>query len=324
MIFNSLTSKAVNFEQTKNDDYEEQVLTESINTQSVAAKKSTAAEAAIKRFDSGWCVEDLELSSADRLLAESQIEDWDEYRGRARVKTASSINLDDADYPNNFFVAPYQELAISELEALAMSGDKWAMVTLVQVSQGDLNLKHKVAKQLLIQGASYYALEYLVIEALSAAKNSYRQTGNIEQSHEHIIDALSYVYFGLNTYSTAALTPYLAITSSGYYKENISSYIDIKGLQPQIEGRYLALSNKVKRDQNNLSIQTAQPSRAIKNEFYRSIAIHELSYDKVLAEIAFSPIGDTASIMSAPCLKENSAKLQQKLQQMSIDTKNVN
>ncbi|QQX79117.1 hypothetical protein JK628_16350 [Shewanella sp. KX20019] len=102
-----------------------------------SAAPQQAEASALKCFDEDWCVAFEELSAEDYRLAELQQADWSEYQGVGKVKWGSRINSSDERYPGNSFVVSYQELPKQELRALAVAGDKWAMVAYIQGPYGD-------------------------------------------------------------------------------------------------------------------------------------------------------------------------------------------
>lgn len=221
-----------------------------------------------------WCIAEIELSESDKIIAKTQVDDWYEQQGRARAKSPAMSYADELSYPNNSLIESYEALTLQELESLAINEDKWAMITLVQNPFADQNVKEEVAKKLLIQGASYYAIEYLVIQSLTSAKTSYRVSDSIDDSIGHIIDALVYVYWGLEHYNDGGLTPFIGITSREPFKTELTVDILLNRYEGEVKSRYSELSNWIQEERNKLGINVPVVPPAAQRLFAESLAIN--------------------------------------------------
>ncbi|ACJ30313.1 hypothetical protein swp_3623 [Shewanella piezotolerans WP3] len=280
-------------------------------TTAVQAIPQQASDKARKSFDDAWCNAVKELSPEDIILAESQVADWDEYQGRASMKSASEINLDDANHPNNSFVVSYQELPKAELKELASAGDKWAMVTLVQEAYGDKEFKYQIAKQLLVEGASYYALEYLVIQELSAAKSSYRRSGDTKEATDHIISALTYAFWGVENYNIAGLSTYLGVSSRGYFDGYIGPDVVLAHSSELVKQRYNQLSTWVESEREILGITASQPSKGAINNFALNVAIRRNMHPERVEHLSEFNVTENDRLSSTPCVSEFMVSLSQ-------------
>ncbi|MCL1050087.1 hypothetical protein L2755_10675 [Shewanella abyssi] len=275
--------------------------------------KPPAAEPSKKSFDEEWCLANIELDPNDILLAESQVEDWNEYQGRASAKSYNAMDFDDESYPNNSFVASYQELPIEQLELLASGGDKWAMVTLLQSSYGNTKLIDEIANKLLVQGASYYALEYLVIRTLSTAKTNFRRTGDVQEATEHLVNALVYAQWGVDHYNVGGLTPYLAITSRDPFEGHIEANMLLVNSNEKVKQRYQALSKWIEGEQEKLGIIVQVPPKAAINDFAGTIAILRSMHPNRMTFISELGITDSDRFNTTPCVDINEARLAERL-----------
>jgi hypothetical protein len=269
-----------------------------------------------KAFDDDWCLAQFELNDEDMLLAQSQVDDWSEYQGRARAKDNISMQQDDTHYTYNRFVASYQEMPIEQLTALAYNNDKWAMVTLVQHSHwspGFSKVQAEIAKKLLVQGAAYYALEHLVIAELSAAKTSYQRSGNAQESIDHVIDALAYVFWGLDNYNEGGLAPYLANISRNSFAEVLKPLVLSAEVKEKARHRYLELTQWIKAERNKQGLNEQSPPIAAQKSFAQAIAILRHLHGNELVILSDLNISDIDRINNTPCVNEHEANLLEKL-----------
>ncbi len=310
LILNADSVLKNNEEQSAEKIIAEEVSSTPFNGRTMQMVKPSSAPALSKKnFDDGWCNANTELSPNDVLLAENQVEDWNEYQGRARAKSHGSIDLDDESYPNNSFVTSYQELPIEQLKLLAAGDDKWAMVTLLQSAYGDAKLKDEVANKLLVQGASYYALEYLVIKTLSTAKTNYRRTGDVKEASEHLINALVYAQWGVEHYNIGGLTPYLAITSRDPFEGGIEPNALLVNANKEVKQRYKEFSTWIDDEQLKLGITVQNPPKAAINEFAGSVAILRNMHPNRMAFISEMRVTESDRFNTTPCVEVVEARL---------------
>ena len=199
----SLTTEHVSTEPNK-DGNEQHLVSQQTAQQEKAVSKH-------KQYSDDWCIANKELNESDLSYANAQVNDWNLLQGKARAKSPYSSYADEFSYPNNAMIASYEALPLEELRELAVNGDKWAMVAYVQNPFENESAKNKVAKELLVIGASYYALEQLVLSSVASAKTSYRKAGEANQETlDHIVEALKYVYWGAQNYNLGGLEPFIA------------------------------------------------------------------------------------------------------------------
>ena len=266
-----------------------------------------------KHYDDEWCIAKIELSESDYHYAQSQIEVWDELQGKSRAKSPYSSHANEMDYPNNSLIASYEALPLEQLESLAYSGDKWAMVTFVQNIFADEKQKDEIAKNLFVQGASYYALEHLVIHSLSAAKTSYRLSGSTQESIEHIKDALVYVYWGLENYSDGGLNPYLGIISREPFKTDLPVNMLLADSEKEIKSRYEELTQQIKEERNKHSIEVPSPPKAAQRAFAEKIAINRYLSGDEMSFLSDLHVTNNNLINNIPCVDDYLANFVEKL-----------
>jgi phage FluMu protein Com len=266
-----------------------------------------------KHYDDEWCLAKIELSESDYHYAQSQIEVWDELQGKSSAKSPYSSHADEMDYPNNSLIASYEALQLEQLESLAYNGDKWAMVAFVQNPFADEKQKDEIAKRLLVQGASYYALEHLVIHSLSAAKTSYRLSSSTQKSIEHIKDALTYVYWGLENYSDGGLNSYLGIISREPFKTDLPVNMLLADSGQEIKSRYEDLTQRIKEERNKHSIEVPSPPKAAQRAFAEKIAINRYLSRDQMSFLSNLHVTNNNFINNIPCVDEYLVNLVDKL-----------
>jgi len=235
-----------------------------------------------KQYSDNWCIADLELSDRDLGYAKTQVNDWNVLQGKARSKSPYTSHAGEEGYPNNSLILSYEELPLEELRKLAIKGDKWAMVTYVQNPFADNEIKDEVAKDLLVQGASYYALEHLVLSSISAAKTSFRKEGANQETINHITEAVKYVYWGANNYNLGGVGPFVSNVSREPLKSNLPMDILLPSLENEIRSSYKELTSWVNRERERRGIDVPDAPKAVKNEYAKNIAIRkQISSDQI-------------------------------------------
>lgn len=262
-----------------------------------------------KGYQGDWCIANIELNEGDYRYAQDEIRDWDKAQGKAAVKDPYSSYSDERFEPNNSLVESYEALPLEQLKALANTSDKWAMITFVQNQFAGQSNKNDIARKLLVRGAPYFALEQLVIDHLVTAQTVYRQTGDLEKSRKHVIDALVYAYWGLDNYSVGGLNPYLSITSQEPFVTKLPLNILVANSDSDIKARYDKLTNWMQQERDKIGVQVPEVPRAAKNRFAEYIAINQLLARKQMDFLANLHITESNPITNTPCVKEYSLEL---------------
>jgi len=228
-----------------------------------------------KKYEDDWCKADVELSEDDYHFAKAEVEDWNLLQGKSRAKSLYATDVDEHHYPNNSMISSYEELPLEQLEELAIKGDKWAMITFVQNRTVNKELKNAIAQQLLVQGSSYYALEYLVTSSLAAAKTSYRRVGATQETIEHITKALTYVYWGVAQYNDGGLNPFIGITSNEPFKSKLPLELILPNIEQAIETSYTELERKINEERATLGVISPDVPKAVKRMFSQNISVNK-------------------------------------------------
>lgn len=133
-----------------------------------------------------------------------------------------------------------------------------------------------MAKELLVIGASYYALEQLVLSSMAAAKTSYRKAGEVNQETlDHITEALTYVYWGAQNHDLGGLGPFVAVTSQEPLKSNLPLELILPQVEEKIISGYQALSSWVTIEREERSIDIPNVTKAVRNEYAKDLAIRK-------------------------------------------------
>ncbi|GAA0375141.1 hypothetical protein GCM10009092_44240 [Bowmanella denitrificans] len=265
-----------------------------------------------KSLDEEWCVAEEELNQADLEYIRVLENDWHEVIGKAAIKGPSAINSDDRNYPNNAYVSSYQELPIEELKERAQSGDKWAMIAYVQSWYGKADLQQEIANKLLIMGASYHAIEYLIMQELVSAKSSYRKAGKVdENAKQHLINATAYTMLGLKDYSVSALTAFSGnISGDELFQSYLNPSIVLSDAEDDIRKRYLELDNSIEKAREQQSITIERPPEAVKRLFQQDIASYQYRNSELVVFLQGLNLESEVDLGRTPCTEKYLSRLE--------------
>jgi hypothetical protein len=267
----------------------------------------------LKSFDGDWCIAANELSQDDFNYAQTELRDWEEYIGSGFAKSQTNITADDSFYANNAYVASYQELALDDLEQRALDGDKWAMITFVQkwsANEEVLRVQREVAQQLLIEGASYHAIEFLILDELTAAEITYAETRNIEDSAEHLKSAIAYVMLGLRDYNKSALTAYVgSVSRKETFQEVLNPSVILTDAQGDIREKYEGLVKHIDQKREEESIVVQQPPRSVEKLFSETLAFYHHRDGDILKHLNSLQITSEVNLSETKCTQKHVAAL---------------
>lgn len=267
-----------------------------------------------KKYDDDWCIANIELNESDYNFVKTQIDDWDEFQGKARANSTHSSYTNELLYPNSNFISSYEALPPEQLKSLAIGGDKWAMVAFIQSEYTDSPLKDEIAKKLLIQGASYYALEHLVIRAVSAAKTSYRRFGANQNTIDHMIDALNYAYWGLEHYNVGGIGPFIANVSREPLKSNLPLEWLLSNSAKDIKNSYAELANWIQEEREKQGIVVPDAPKAVQKGFSKNMAIRQYLSKNEMDILSTIKITNNDPLRNDPCVDKYLADLKSKLE----------
>ena len=262
-----------------------------------------------KHYDDDWCMPDQELSESDLMYAQSELENWFEALGMAKIGVDKTSSFLTDLNPNHVYVAPYESLPIDELQTLALEGDKWAMIAFVQDTRADINIQEKVAKQLLVHGASYYALDFLTMKSLSSAAFK-RDIGHPEQEVNNlIVDAFAYLYWGLSTYNEGGLDTYLEMVSKNPLVTSLPFDKIFPVIDEQVNQRIEQLNDWVLQERAAKGIVAPEPPAAIKKLTAHSIAAKERLYKEQMNQLRQLNVSAAEKIQVTPCIEKILARI---------------
>jgi hypothetical protein len=256
-----------------------------------------------KEIHQNWCSASKDVIIEDRILIEDSVSDWDARIGKAYVGFNAEIHQDDFFYPDNYFLAPYQEMGLDELERSANLNDKWAMVTFIQMATYKEHKKAlHFANELLIQGAVHHALEYLVKSELILAKNNLRKN-DLNSASNNVANAIAYSILGLEEYSEGGLKAYLAIIGRDKeLKDIFQSLRFLKERSSLIKKAYNKVSLKLSDERESRSIFLEQAPDLVKKYFNTNLAAVTLNKEKELDLLNELNTSNTLSKADTKCV----------------------
>jgi len=262
-----------------------------------------------KDIHSDWCDAQTELNKADYALVQEQEKEWQKYIGKAPAGYDNSIHNGNDFYPDNYNIAPYQELPLDELEQQAFSGDKWAMVAYVQLAGFHEREKAKeIANRLIVRGAFYHGIEYLTVSELASARTNYRRE-QFDKSAEHMINAIVYTMVGLKNYTESGLIAYLGnISGSKIFQGIMHPAVMLKNRHETIRERYQKLVKLLEREREEQSIFLEEVPEVIKKSFVKYLAAASYGDEKELQFLQNMEVTPEVDLRQSSCLKKMYAK----------------
>ena len=247
----------------------------------------------VYNYEGDWCIEDVDLSDADKARAEEDRFAYMLSRGHMRLTQVNEKQPSRAELAE--FVNTYRDMPLSQLKQLAQQDDQNALIALVQRSDAALEDRSKAGKKLLLLGNTNYGLERILMDHLNYAGFIYNRTGTANQLvKKHLIYALALVEYGLQRLDTSGLEVYLMYVkehSLGDYSVNPDMVLSEEDLAtvPNITN---ALWNKVEkaRKRNHLP--------PLANETIPPIAKKLFDRDLALAYSMYSSEMNGSSIMN--------------------------
>jgi len=262
-------------------------------------------------LEGNWCHAKKELSEEDYQLYKSELNNWYEVIGKSRLNDNPSIYADEDYYPINALVAPYEHLNTEELLSLALKDNKWAKVAYVQQTTNPKYRQEKleIAKELLVEGMSYYALSYFVRDELVIAKTIYQQTKSREKAKLHIENALAFVLWGLENVNESGLIAFTGITS----KEPFLSFINLDEHNREHNENIRLKLSKIKElvsfQRESKGIDVQQPPNVAVKEFEFYVAIMKKISPEEFKKVEQFNVSDEFSFNKLSCLERNLSTL---------------
>ncbi|MFC3120851.1 hypothetical protein [Agaribacter flavus] len=263
-------------------------------------------------IDDDWCEPEEELNDKDIQYAATIEQDWNEYVGLS-YREMPDIGYGDEVFDRyNGYIAPYTDLPIDELEKLALGGNKWAMVAYVQDDRFIVSPpeQKEVARQLLITGASYHAVSFLILEELVEAQANFRKTKSYETSREHLINAIAYLFFGLQNYHTSALNAYFGNISSNEMFTGVlnPSYV-LAGAEEEIKARYESLVSEIEQERNEQAITVEKPPEVVRKLFTFDLAIYQFHHPEIIEWLKDINITSDVDLGETDCTHKHMQRL---------------
>lgn len=172
----------------------------------------------IKEYEGDWCNPYKELSAENRQRFREERKEWSLDRGVHFIRSDFQSEMEPA---NNELIAPYQEMEINDLRALAINDDKLALSTLLQRQDVDEAIKPKIARHLAALGDTSHSFSHMVVYELYEAKEKFAKSNKIDRTvKKHLIKGLSWVELGLERKDPNAFSAYLTVINSENYPIN--------------------------------------------------------------------------------------------------------
>ena len=272
-------------------------------TLSAANEKPSQLQVGKKNYDDNWCDARNELNESDYHFAKNEHNDWLITIGKARVGNPQTSRFNESAYPNSSLIQSYEPLPLEQLRSLAFQGDKWAMVTFVQNLKASDEAKDQIAKKLMVNGASYYALGHFVRNALVKAQLSAEKKHGIETTKDYVTDALAYAYWGLQYYNDGGLEPFLAIAFSERNRAQMPIDSILVDSVDEVNEKLSKLNQWVNEQRVAQGIEMPMPPKSVPNFFAFKIAASESIAPERFTLLRRLDITNSNHIASTPCVE---------------------
>lgn len=274
---------------------------QSTSQEELTTSQSNAKTSTIKAYEDDWCDGNTELSEEDLLFAQSELINWH--------KTIGNVSIHNPNHELASYVAAYKDLPIEELQSLALEGDKWAMVAYVQDSRVDdeqkPQYKNRIAKRLMVQGESYYAIGHLVSKLMGAAMIEHVTKGE-EAAINRLSDALAYMYWGLEHYNHGGVRPFLSYTDGReIFGEELPLEVALAKAEEKAKYKLSVLINRTNKKRAEAGIDFPEPPKVMETVFSHLVAFWHLTDGKSQLDLLRSlDIPTNKRIAVTPCTEK--------------------
>jgi hypothetical protein len=239
-------------------------------------------------LDDNWCIPREQLSHEDvSYLAKIQ-QDWNEIQGLAPANTPDVGYGDELYDQSSAYIDSYFAMEIDDLEGLALNGDKWAMIAYLQKPKAlsRRSREREVAKELLISGATYHAIEFLIRDEFLQAKTSFRNTKNAEGSRTHLGNAAAYTMLGLKYYNISALTAYVSMVANDeMFNSFLNPSLILSESNDEIISRFSEITEEIRLARKSRNIHVPEVPNEIKKLFSLDLAHFEFHHKTIMAQL---------------------------------------
>jgi len=239
-------------------------------------------------LDDNWCIPREQLSHEDvSYLAKIQ-QDWNEIQGLAPANTPDVGYGDELYDQSSAYIDSYFAMEIDDLEGLALNGDKWAMIAYLQKPKAlsRRSREREVAKELIISGATYHAIEFLIRDEFLQAKTSFRNTKNAEGSRTHLGNAAAYTMLGLKYYNISALTAYVSMVANDeMFNSFLNPSLILSESNDEIISRFSEITEEIRLARKSRNIHVPEVPNEIKKLFSLDLAHFEFHHKTIMAQL---------------------------------------
>ena len=263
-------------------------------------------------LDDNWCIPREQLSHEDvSYLAKIQ-QDWNEIQGLALANTPDVGYGDELYDQSSAYIDSYFAMEIDDLEGLALNGDKWAMIAYLQKPKAlsRRSREREVAKELLISGATYHAIEFLIRDEFLQAKTSFRNTKNAEGSRTHLVNAAAYTMLGLKYYNTSALTAYASMVANDeMFKSFLNPSLILSESNDEIISRFSEITKEIRLTRKSRNIHVPEVPDEIKKLFSLDLAHFEFHHKTIMAQLKSWQDATIGELGISECTNEHKERL---------------
>lgn len=238
-------------------------------------------------YEGDWCIRGLDLTEDDLRLAKEESIEWAKTKGNIYF-SAKDLNGNTSGSLNSELLEPYREMNKEKLLALAFDNDRYAMISAIQRDDISWEAQDRIAGTLLTMGDTSIGLLHLFVNEIVAAEFEYKEQNNVTQEvKQKVINALTYVSYGIRRYDTTALHNYLSMLEDDEILGEIlhPSYILSKKDFEKIEANVSDLQRQIDelRIENNLpTISELEIPKIARHEFQSYLSLLYSEYGKHL------------------------------------------
>lgn len=259
-------------------------------------------------YDKAWCISSIDLNESDYALAQQERIEWAEQRGEIWTNRYG-VDGDYSEFENAAYLEPYKEMDKGSLLELAWNDDKYALLTTLQRQNIDWDTQDKTAYRLLELGATSMSLMHFITKEMVRAHSAYEKHGRVTPNiKKHVINALSYLSYGLRRYDSSVLFHYVTLVDGDpIYQEALRPELVLKPEEiTQVGSNAEILSNQIdakRREQNLDSFGYQELPIIASHEFEERLAFLYAKYARSMETIQRLELSTSPSLEKSQCVK---------------------
>lgn len=315
----SITDKSRTKNSAKAETDRSEYLLVTDEPQQVASEgiESNESNESLLTLEDDWCFPSEQLSDKDRLYLATKQQDWNQSQGVAYANLPEIGYGDEINDLSAAHIEPYLEMEINKLESLALDGVKWAMVAYLQRAKplSSRPTEREVANELLITGATYHAVEYLIIDELAQAKSIFRKTKNSKDSKKHLVNAVAYTMLGLQNYNLSALTAYIGnVSRDEMFRNVLNPSTILYNSEDKINMRFSDITRELRLAREDKNIYLPETPNEIKKLFALDMAYYEFQQKEIFTQLQAWQTVTIGDIGLSNCTNQHLARFDKMLE----------